>query len=385
MIGSRLHSPFRRSHCGGFTLIELLVVMGIIVVIAAVSIPAFRFITGSRSVDSGQNVVNAMMGRARTQAIVSGDNCGVFFFVDPRNDRSTLALVRQGSGSDGEYSGWAFADTGQVNGPAVTYNDQQTNVDSDPSASLQLVSTSATASSSAPNVEQFVAGSVHFQRLAAVYFHCIQTHTPTAANTDQVAVVPPYSNAFWSADSTSLEIVRDTEFQLLPQGVGLAVVVDPLDAPSWGLPPLGVDRYVRTGCVMFDGQGRFASLPYDVFASSHLGQALMLDQLNSTPTTPVSMAGGANPVSSPPLPLFSGFGVVLFDRQALLADSKINLYTEGDYLYGSASNPHLPPPPYGLATATTDKNAEALKEQWLDANSLLLTATRYNGAMTKGE
>jgi hypothetical protein len=145
---------------------------------------------------------------------------------------------------------------------------------------------------------------------------------------------------------------------------------------------------------MFDSQGRFATLPFDVYNSSHLGQALLLDQLQSGVTASRSLALGQDALN--PLPLYSGYGVVLYDRQAFLADAKIVGYTEGDYIYGdqsTANSLHLPLPPFGpqpAAEANLDlsnfaNSLEAKKQQWLDANGTLLTTTRFTGGMTKAE
>src|SRR6266446_10732333 len=75
----------------GFTLIEILVVLGIMILIAAAAVPAFRFIIGARNLDGAQNVVGAMVARARTQALVDHHPTGVFFFLDPASDRTTMA------------------------------------------------------------------------------------------------------------------------------------------------------------------------------------------------------------------------------------------------------------------------------------------------------
>src|SRR5437763_1445472 len=75
-----------------FTLTELLVVMGIIVLLALAAVPAIRFIMGSRSIESAQNLVAAMVSRARTQAIADKEPRGVFFFLNPANDRSTMGI-----------------------------------------------------------------------------------------------------------------------------------------------------------------------------------------------------------------------------------------------------------------------------------------------------
>ena len=53
----------------GFTLTELLVVIGLIVLILAIAVPSFSFITGSASLDGAQNQIAAMLGRARSEAI----------------------------------------------------------------------------------------------------------------------------------------------------------------------------------------------------------------------------------------------------------------------------------------------------------------------------
>ena len=372
MTGSREHHSFRSPPAGrgGFTLIELLVVMGIIVIIAAVSMPAFRFITGSRSVDSGQNVVNAMMGRARTQALTSLGTkyCGVFFFVDPRNDRTTLALVQRVAGGSSPYIGWAMADTGMGTGTgSFQYQDALQAASASelfPSFTTQLVQ--------APAVENYVVGSNQFPRMTVLTAQCIKTHTPTAGSELATSAKAPYSNQYWGS-APLLDIVPDTEFQLLPKGVGAAVLIDPLDPVQWNSTAYGVNRYVRTGCIMFDPQGRFVTTDYDIQASSTLGKSLLLNYPGSTAVSFGSGSGGK-------LQLFSGFGVTLFDREALQADAKVNGYTEGDYLYAATA----PQAPYGLPAPGPAAN-EKLKQQWLDANGLLLTASRSNGSMTKSE
>src|SRR5437870_3269126 len=58
----RLSCAYQRSRRRGFTLIEILVVLGIIILLAAAAVPAFRFIVGARSLDGAQNVAGAMVG-----------------------------------------------------------------------------------------------------------------------------------------------------------------------------------------------------------------------------------------------------------------------------------------------------------------------------------
>jgi prepilin-type N-terminal cleavage/methylation domain-containing protein len=81
-------------HRRGFTLTEILVVVGIIVLILAMAVPAFNFITGSRSLEAAQNNVSAMLGRARAQAIYTGQSVGVAIYDDAQTRRYTMALVQ---------------------------------------------------------------------------------------------------------------------------------------------------------------------------------------------------------------------------------------------------------------------------------------------------
>jgi prepilin-type N-terminal cleavage/methylation domain-containing protein len=84
-----------------FTLIELLVVIGIIVLIVTLAIPAFNIITGGRSIDSAQNQVSAILGRARADAVGLQEERGVFFYQETAGGRVTAAIVRARSDASG--------------------------------------------------------------------------------------------------------------------------------------------------------------------------------------------------------------------------------------------------------------------------------------------
>src|ERR1700730_12319586 len=108
----------------GFSLIELMVVVGIIVLIAAAAMPAFRFITGARSTDSAANIASAMVARARNQALTDHRGSGVFFFLDPLTDPTTMALIHQGGDKESDpdfatYKGWT-----QGRGAALAQRDR---------------------------------------------------------------------------------------------------------------------------------------------------------------------------------------------------------------------------------------------------------------------
>src|SRR5205085_5312045 len=71
---------------------------------------------------------------------------------------------------------------------------------------------------------------------------------------------PPGSNVDWSstgaagAGAGDLDFVPDTDFQTLPPGVGCQLINDAKQPTA-----LNCDRYVRTGIILFDSQGRLQS------------------------------------------------------------------------------------------------------------------------------
>ena len=78
----------------GFSLTEILIVIALIVLILAMSMPAFNFITGSRSADTATNQISAMLARARTEAVGLQEIRGVLFYLDPKTDREMMVLVQ---------------------------------------------------------------------------------------------------------------------------------------------------------------------------------------------------------------------------------------------------------------------------------------------------
>jgi prepilin-type N-terminal cleavage/methylation domain-containing protein len=79
----------------GFTLTELLIVIGLIVLLIALAVPAFRAMTGGRSIDAAQNQLAAVLGAARAEAIGLQKVRGVLFYLDPATDRVNAAIVRE--------------------------------------------------------------------------------------------------------------------------------------------------------------------------------------------------------------------------------------------------------------------------------------------------
>ncbi|MDB5357229.1 MAG: Verru Chthon cassette protein [Phycisphaerales bacterium] len=95
ILERRQPRPFRRPRTGrGFTLVEMLVVLGIVILFVTLAIPAISAITGTRSISAAENQISAVLARAREEAIGIQDFRGVFFYLDPREDRVVAALVR---------------------------------------------------------------------------------------------------------------------------------------------------------------------------------------------------------------------------------------------------------------------------------------------------
>jgi prepilin-type N-terminal cleavage/methylation domain-containing protein len=79
---------------GGFTLTELLVVIGVIVLMLAMAVPLFNVFSGNRSIEGGQNMVSAMLQRARARALAMQERRGVFFFEDQATRKTGMLLVK---------------------------------------------------------------------------------------------------------------------------------------------------------------------------------------------------------------------------------------------------------------------------------------------------
>jgi prepilin-type N-terminal cleavage/methylation domain-containing protein len=364
----------------GFTLIEVLVVLTIILIIAIAALPAIRFITGSRSIESAQNIAAAMIGRARSQALIDNSHRGVFFFVDPVTDRTNMAIVGQaGDDVSGPYSGWTMPNpplsaANPIDRPGNNYDpgNSVTRVtyyaSGNPAPIIQSLVVMLNANFPGPtytetNANYPVGAPQPIRRYVVRPYGCIRTPTiANSANANRPTV--PTGNGFWGDILTSLEIFADSDFQMLPQGVGIQLLnSNPTGQGNF-------DRYLRTGCIMFDKKGRFDSVPWSVTLNSTLGRALHVSR-----NLDLGTVGGVSR-------MYSQFGIAIYDRQQFLAKSGANANpTDMDFIFGSGFfDPTIYPA--SRFSAWNDENAE---ETWLDNNSLPLFVDRYNGTLIKGE
>jgi prepilin-type N-terminal cleavage/methylation domain-containing protein len=321
-------SPIAAARRRGFTLVELMIAVGIIVLMLALAMPAFRAITGSRSTEGATNQVSAMLARARTDAIGGGQPYGVAFFYDSTGQYE-LAEVAPVT-----FSTWAGYTTSYLPSAYVTYTPGGGTLE-------YFVSLKAVPASSGN-----------------------QTPDQDKNNWHQYAAGTP--EYYWAAASTSIspvlyDQIPSTDAVLLPTGVGAQVIMDS------SLNTTAPDRYLRAGLVMFDPSGRVAYLSTVCSSYGLVGSAIGEDLKNA-----VATAGGTVQQTATNELLPSSFGAVVYDRDAYAAQNF------------PAHDPTLNPTvTYGTVGSSPPSEADA--EQWLDLNATPLLINRYTGDLVHGE
>jgi hypothetical protein len=212
--------------------------------------------------------------------------------------------------------------------------------------------TSAWPAVGTPSSPPFSENRLRVQKFVSLVNNNKGNHPPdqTDPNTDP-------GDKFWAtAQQKFVDFDVDAESEAIPVGVGVQLVND-----TKGI--AGADRYIRTGVVMFDGEGRLLNIPYGIRANSELGVRLHLTS-DIEPDASTRTAPNNHPI-------FTQSGLVLYE----LAPFQDAGYTENDSdaTFGTI-------PAYGPAAGS-----EAGEEGWLDSDGFLLSINRYNGTLVRAE
>ena len=98
LLSQKFNQPLNRPR-KAFTLIELILVMGIIVMIASLATPMVTRMIGRQALKQGADRVRVEMGRARVEAIKTGEIHALFFL--PRGNWFNVARFSQSSQQSG--------------------------------------------------------------------------------------------------------------------------------------------------------------------------------------------------------------------------------------------------------------------------------------------
>ncbi|HEV7301518.1 MAG TPA: prepilin-type N-terminal cleavage/methylation domain-containing protein [Tepidisphaeraceae bacterium] len=339
----------------GFTLTELLVVITLIVLLIVLALPAFNFITGSRSVDAAQNVVGAMLGRARSEAINQQRSMGVAFWFDRTNERTAMAIVMGGDATSGEdeYNAWT---TTAAAGTPVTYRFGDivyyAGWDTGNAGGGLGNSPDEAAVGNAPDPATGAARAVDRKFVTKRYRCIVEAGIPSSLTTNRPPDPDSVSgvNSFWGElPPTTLEVF-DADVEYLQPGVGLQLVNDVQGEPN------NNDQFLRTGVIMFDAYGQLSTNAYSIETATPL--ALLMDA-----------SGIVTPVGTLP-DLRTHTAMMLYEREPFLNAPG----TEEDVRFEIGT--------YGTATFATERDDE---ENWIANNGLLLLVNRYNGTLVRSE
>jgi prepilin-type N-terminal cleavage/methylation domain-containing protein len=385
----------------GFTLTEVLVTVGIIVLVVALGVPVFNVLRGSRSSEAGLNVVSAVVGQARTIAVNEGRYAGALFFVDPRNGRTSVAIVTitdpaQDPDPYDKYRGWLGPQaTGwPASGAAQDYylgnvdptvgpvrlGDRVIRLTQDESASGGVsYAASVTPRTGVPtHIERVNAGyGGAYGRPAVRLWYPKIDQTSSAGNAPKplgdATVTSGFNNNNWVDSPNRISLYGGTDFTLLPDGVGVQLMVQPLRENSAS--GTARDQLVSCGVIMFDPTGNMSFRTFTIKAESPLGILFGLAPTDDAVGIP------------------AGIGLLVFDKVAFEARGSTTL----DFVSGNGALSQgavNPANPVGIRFGATvqqvlnnypaDWAAESAEESWLLQNATPFYINRFSGTVSAG-
>jgi hypothetical protein len=196
----------------------------------------------------------------------------------------------------------------------------------------------------APYVENDIGGA---KKLVMGRFYSTRDHQALTSNRP---VSAEWQGGAFRPGYLDFDVTGDTE--QLPTGVACQLIND----PKVGSTNAKLDRYVRTGAILFDAQGRLVSQEMVLSPNSAIGELLQMTE-------------EAPPVN---IRVRTQLGVVVYD----LEHFKNEGFTENDYVMPIAS--------LGPRLAGYDRDEER-EEAWLDFNAYPMSVGRYTAAIMKGE
>ena len=357
--------PARTARHGrpGFTLVELLIATSIIVLLLALSLPAFRAITGGRSIEGATNQVSSMLGRARADAVGLQLPRGVAFYTDATGqckmaEVGPVTYVPWG-GNNTPYS------VGQYVSASGAFYVCKRNVLANTGTLANLPSaTSPTADNTYWHVFVDAGGN------------------PVPASTAVVTDAYHASDPYFATAGLFFDQIPDTDPIPLPLGIAAQVIADNSSGNVVGPSTITrtTDGYLHDGVILFDASGRMVYQSFVLSSYGLIGTAIALTNsstnvalnvaINATTSPPLPNVGGTKYAVPQPLP--SSFGLVLYDRES------------HDNQNFPPHDPELDPNvSYGSTGASPPSAAD--EEAWLDVNATPLLINRYTGTLVRGE
>jgi hypothetical protein len=334
-----------------FSLTEILIVIGLIVLMLALAVPTFNFLTGTRSTEGAQNTVAALIGRARVEAIGLQETRGVFFFIEKSSGRVGAALVRE------------------VDAPVMAVPPAP------PPANATFVPDTRVDPASPPEVWLDLVPEAEFVTLPA----------GVMLQTIDDAMVRP---------SVPRERIEDAYIGYNRRNEG--------NQRNAG-PPGSDSRTWYGGVILFDGSGTLVARRYafKTFylnppgSTTHLPTRMgdLLYRPKGDPTPPMNpphelQVNDLVPVGHPPQDAGlvewyypkSQLGVVLFDRERWRAQFPTNTAAGYEPEFDWQFEPRGAQQSYTLSDSK-----EHLEEQWIDENGVALLVNRYNGTLVRAQ